>query len=62
MLTALLGPGKVFAPEPLLDAMARVSRNWEYMTTCEVGPFIDYAPDLQRIADNHVRNCPCSWG
>jgi pimeloyl-ACP methyl ester carboxylesterase len=54
-LTALLEPGKVFSPGRRRDLMTRISRNWAYMMTYEVRSFIDYEPDLARIADNRVR-------
>ncbi len=50
VIAALLDPGSHMPPGPLLELMLRVSRNWEFMTRFEVGPFIGYRPDLGRIA------------
>ena len=52
---SLLRPAKVIPAGPQLDLMKRVSGNWEYMTRYEVRPFIDYVPDLDRIAANGTR-------
>lgn len=54
-VAVLLDPPKVLAPSRLLERMQRVSNNWEYMMRYEVRSFIDYEPDLDRIAANHVR-------
>jgi pimeloyl-ACP methyl ester carboxylesterase len=48
----MLNPGPHLPPGPLRELLLRVSRNWEYMTRYEIGPFIDYQPDLARIAAN----------
>jgi pimeloyl-ACP methyl ester carboxylesterase/AcrR family transcriptional regulator len=55
VLNALLHPETVIPPGPLLDTMTRVSRNWAYMTAYEIRPFIDYRPDLDRIAAGPAR-------
>jgi hypothetical protein len=55
MMTALLDPAKVLGPGARLDHMARLSGNWQHMTRFELRPFIDYVPDLDRIADGGVR-------
>jgi pimeloyl-ACP methyl ester carboxylesterase len=55
VLDLLLRPDKRLPPGPLLDTMTRVSRNWAYMMTYEVRPFIDYRPDLGKIVANQVR-------
>jgi pimeloyl-ACP methyl ester carboxylesterase len=52
---SLLRPAKVIPAGPWLDLMKRVSGNWEYMTRYEMRPFIDYVPDLDRIAANGTR-------
>jgi hypothetical protein len=39
----------------VLDFMQRVSGNWEYMMRYEMRSFIDYVPDLDRIAASDVR-------
>jgi pimeloyl-ACP methyl ester carboxylesterase len=54
IMTVLLEPAKAIPPGPALDFMERVSRNWEYMTKYEIRSFIDYRPDLDRIAANRV--------
>jgi hypothetical protein len=53
-MTVLLDPAKILGPGPLLDVMMRVSGNWEYMMTCEMQSFIDYVPDLDRIAASRI--------
>lgn len=53
-MTTLLEPAKVLPAGPHLDLMQRLSGNWEYMTKFEVGSFIRYLPDLDRIAGNGV--------
>jgi pimeloyl-ACP methyl ester carboxylesterase len=54
-LTAVLNPEKILGSGPLLDLMKRQSGNWEYMMRYEVRSFIDYVPDLARIAGNDIR-------
>jgi len=54
-LTAVLSPEKILGPGPLLDLMKRQRGNWEYMMRYEMRSFVDYVPDLTRIADNDVR-------
>lgn len=55
VMTVLLDPAQVLPPGPHLDLMKRLSGNWQYMITYEVQSFIRYLPDLDRIADSHVR-------
>jgi pimeloyl-ACP methyl ester carboxylesterase len=55
LMTALLDPAQVLPPGPVLDFMQRVSGNWEYMMRYEMRSFIDYVPDLDRIAASDVR-------
>jgi pimeloyl-ACP methyl ester carboxylesterase len=54
-MNVFLEPSKVFPPGPLLDLFVRLSHNWEFMTTQEVRPFIDYLPDLDSIVRNRTR-------
>jgi pimeloyl-ACP methyl ester carboxylesterase len=54
-MNVFLDPSKVFPPGPLLDLFLRLSHNWEFMTTQEVRPFIDYLPDLDSIVKNRTR-------
>jgi DNA-binding transcriptional MerR regulator/pimeloyl-ACP methyl ester carboxylesterase len=53
-MTVLLDPTKILGPGPLLDVMTRVSGNWEYMLTCEMQSFVNYVPDLDRIAGSRA--------
>jgi acetyltransferase/esterase len=55
VMTAVLDPGRILGPGPLLDLLKRQSGNWEYMMKYEVRSFIDYVPDLSRIASNNIR-------
>ena len=50
IIPVLLNPGPHLPPGPQRDLMLRVSGNWEYMTRYEIRSFIDYRPDLDRIA------------
>ena len=54
LITALLDPAQVIPPGPVLEVMARVSGNWEYMMRYEMRPFIDYLPDLDQLAASGV--------
>jgi pimeloyl-ACP methyl ester carboxylesterase len=55
VLAFLLKPAIYLPPGPRRDAMVRTSGNWAYMMTYEVRPFIDFAPDLNKILSNQVR-------
>jgi hypothetical protein len=55
LMTAMLDPAQVFPPGPVLDVMQRISGNWEYLMRYEMRSFIDYVPDLDRIAASGVR-------
>lgn len=52
ILRAMLHPELVFGPGPMLEMMTRVSGNWAYLTEYEIRSFIEYEPDLDRIASN----------
>jgi hypothetical protein len=54
-MTVLLDPARALPPGPQLDLMTRVSRNWPYMMTYEVRPFIDYTPDFELLTGNRAR-------
>lgn len=54
-IRALLEPGSVLPPGPLLDLLSRESVNWEYMMEYEVQPFVEYVPDLSAIRRSGVR-------
>jgi pimeloyl-ACP methyl ester carboxylesterase len=51
---ALLNPASVLPPGPVRDIMTRLRRNWPYMMTYEMRSFIDYEPDVNRIATNRL--------
>ena len=55
LMTAMVDPAQVLPPGAALDAMKRVSGNWEYMMRYEMRSFIDYVPDLDQIAASGVR-------
>jgi pimeloyl-ACP methyl ester carboxylesterase len=52
--TLLVDPASVVPAGPALDAMLRMSGNWEYMMAAEVQPFIHYGPALEAIVDNRI--------
>jgi pimeloyl-ACP methyl ester carboxylesterase len=51
---ALLNPAAVFSPGPTRDCMMRLRNNWPYLMTYEMRSFIDYEPDVDRIAENRL--------
>ena len=55
VLAMLFDPAGHLPPGSERERMVRTSGNWEYLTRYEVRPFIDYRPDLERIAANGVR-------
>jgi pimeloyl-ACP methyl ester carboxylesterase len=55
VVAMLFDPAGHLPPGSERDRMMRTSGNWEYLTRYEVRPFIDYRPDLERIAANGVR-------
>lgn len=55
VLAMLFDPAGHLPPGAERERMVRTSQNWEFLIRYEVRPFIDYRPDLDRIAANGVR-------
>ncbi len=55
VVAMLFDPAGHIPPGSERERMVRTSGNWEFLTRYEVRPFIDYRPDLDRIAANGVR-------